>query len=234
MKVTAQLANDWFDSTFTNTPVMAILRGLGSERSLEISQIAWELGITVVELPLQSEEDAKALRDVASAAAERGFPVGAGTITRPELVRAARDAGAAFTVSPGLDPVVVRASWASGMPSLPGVASATEVQLATEMGLNWLKAFPASTLGPAWLSAMRGPFPAVSFVATGGVDSANAASFLAVGARVVAVGSALERADQLPGLAGLLSRYVRAGGLTPSSARANLPRDNVVSIGDLP
>ncbi|WP_294181878.1 bifunctional 4-hydroxy-2-oxoglutarate aldolase/2-dehydro-3-deoxy-phosphogluconate aldolase [uncultured Schumannella sp.] len=206
MHITAQLANDWFDNAFAGAPVMAILRGLGAERSLEISVAAWKLGVTVVELPLQSDADARALRVVAAAAADRGLAVGAGTITSPDSVRAARDAGAAFTVSPGFDPVVVRASWASGMPSLPGVASATEVQLATEMGLNWLKVFPASALGPAWLSAMRGPFPIVSFVATGGVDSANAASFLEAGARVVAVGSALERADQLPRLAELLSR----------------------------
>ena len=66
---------------------------------------------------------------------------------------------------------------------------------AGQLGLTWLKAFPAAALGTGWISAMRGPFPDVRFVATGGIDSDNAAQFLAAGAGAVSLGSAFATAD---------------------------------------
>lgn len=196
--------NSGFEELFGGAPLMAILRGMGVERSLAVSTTAWDLGIDVVELPIQTPDDVEALRVVAAAAKERGKIVGAGTVVSTAHVEQAATAGAAFTVSPGLDLEVVRASHDAGMISMPGVATASEVQLAMKSGLTWLKAFPASVLGAPWLSAMRGPFPAARFVVTGGMSAANAAEYLGAGARVVAVGSALEDPAQLPLLAGLL------------------------------
>ncbi|GAA2452214.1 bifunctional 4-hydroxy-2-oxoglutarate aldolase/2-dehydro-3-deoxy-phosphogluconate aldolase [Agromyces soli] len=187
-------------------PVMAIFRGLGPRRSLELAERAWELGIDAVELPIQSAEDVEALRLVAEAARGTARVVGAGTVVSAEQVELAARAGAAFTVSPGFDEAVVRASAAAGLPPLPGVATATEVQRAAALGLSWLKAFPAASLGPGWFRAMRGPFPEVRFVATGGLDAGNAGDFLAAGVRSVAVGSALEDESQLARLAELLRR----------------------------
>jgi len=91
------------------------------------------------------------------------------------------------------------------MPALPGVGTATELQLALKEGLTWVKAFPASLLGTGWFVAMRGPFPQAMFVATGGMDASTAPTFLKAGVRVVAVGSALEDPAQLPALAQVLA-----------------------------
>lgn len=195
-----------FEKIFGGAPVMAILRGMGVERSASLSRTAWGLGIDSVEVPLQTEEDERALREVVRLGAERGKLVGAGTIVAAEQVAVARAAGAAYVVSPGLDPAVVQAAQASGIPILPGVATPSEVQLALSLGLTWLKAFPATWLGAGWFRHIRGPFPQVSFVATGGIDASNAAEFLDAGVRVVAVGSALEDASQLDRLAALLAR----------------------------
>ena len=197
--------NSVFEEIFRDVPLMAILRGMGVERTLATATRAWDLGITAVEVPVQTPTDVEALRVVAEAARERGLTVGAGTVVSLEHVRQAADAGAAFTVSPGFDVDVVRASHEAGMPALPGVATATEVQRAMAEGLTWLKAFPASLLGTGWFPAMRGPFPQARFVATGGMDSGNARSYLDAGVRVVAVGSALDDETQLPALAELLS-----------------------------
>jgi 2-keto-3-deoxy-6-phosphogluconate aldolase len=109
-------------------------------------------------------------------------------------------------VSPGYDPAVCRASFEAGMPPLPGVATASEVQAAMKDGLTWLKAFPAAFLGPRWFGMMAAPFPGAKFVATGGMDASNADEFLAGGAHVVAVGSALADPTQLPRLAELARR----------------------------
>ncbi|MEV7619176.1 bifunctional 4-hydroxy-2-oxoglutarate aldolase/2-dehydro-3-deoxy-phosphogluconate aldolase [Microbacterium sp. NPDC089321] len=197
--------NSVFEDIFRDVPLMAILRGMGVERTLATATRAWDLGITAVEVPVQTPTDVEALRVLAEAARERGLTVGAGTVVSLEHVRQAADAGAAFTVSPGFDIDVVRASHDAGLPPLPGVSTATEVQHALGEGLTWLKAFPASLLGTGWFPAMRGPFPQARFVATGGMDSGNARSYLDAGVRVVAVGSALEDESQLPALAQLLA-----------------------------
>jgi Entner-Doudoroff aldolase len=196
--------NSAFGDLFKGVPLMAILRGMGVERSLKVATTAWDLGIQAVELPVQTPTDVEALRVVADAARERGLVVGAGTVVTLEHVRQSKDAGAAFTVSPGLDVEIVRASHEAGLPALPGVATASEVQAGLKEGLTWLKAFPASLLGTGWFGAMRGPFPQATFVATGGMDASTAPSFLNAGVRVVAVGSALEDPEQLPALAALL------------------------------
>lgn len=200
------IVNTEFDEILASRPFMAIFRGMGATRSLELARRAWELGIDVVELPIQSPADVEALAAVAEAGRAEGRLVGAGTVVSARHVELAASAGAAFTVSPGFDADVVRASVAAGLPPLPGVATASEVQAAMALGLTWLKAFPASLLGTAWFGAMSGPFPEARFVATGGMDAANAGAFLAAGVRTVAVGSALEDPAQLPALAELLTR----------------------------
>ncbi|MFP3380732.1 bifunctional 4-hydroxy-2-oxoglutarate aldolase/2-dehydro-3-deoxy-phosphogluconate aldolase, partial [Bacillus sp. SIMBA_069] len=87
-----------------------------------------------------------------------------------EQLDAAAAAGARYVVSPGLDAAVVRAAQERGIPILPGVATPSEVQAALGLGLTWLKAFPATWLGTQWFAHIRGPFPQVRFVATGGLN----------------------------------------------------------------
>ncbi|MEV0647418.1 bifunctional 4-hydroxy-2-oxoglutarate aldolase/2-dehydro-3-deoxy-phosphogluconate aldolase [Phytomonospora sp. NPDC050363] len=196
----------WFDAAFATTPVMAILRGHDPARTVELATRAWDLGIEHVEVPIQTTDALPSLRAAVAAGAERGRGVGAGTVIDAEQLRAAAEAGVAFTVAPGLDPAVIEASITAGIPHLPGVATPGEVQRALSLGLTWVKAFPAAVLGPAWFRAVTAPFPAIRFVATGGVDAASAHGYLAAGARVVAVGAALEDPAQLPLLAALAGR----------------------------
>jgi len=196
----------WCEEIFAGAPLMAILRGMGVQRSLELAATAWDLGIDAVEIPLQSGEDLEALEAVVAAGRERGRQVGAGTVLDAATVRAAAAAGAAFTVSPGLDLEVVRASEEAGLACLPGVATATEIQQAHVAGLRWLKAFPASLLGRDWFAAMHGPFPEVRFVATGGMNARTAADYLDAGAAVVAVGGALADPAELDRLSEVISR----------------------------
>ncbi|MCI4065761.1 bifunctional 4-hydroxy-2-oxoglutarate aldolase/2-dehydro-3-deoxy-phosphogluconate aldolase [Micromonospora sp. R77] len=188
---------------FGDARVMVILRDLPPAETVRLAGRAWDLGIGVVEVPIRTPGAVTALRAAVEAGRARGRPVGAGTVRTPAQVRQAAGAGAAFTVAPGLDLAVVDAATSHGLPHLPGVATPTEAQRALDHGLRWLKAFPAVSLGPAWFRAVAGPLPELRFVATGGIDAANAGDFLAAGVRVVAVGSALSDPGQLGRLAAL-------------------------------
>ncbi|MET7947074.1 bifunctional 4-hydroxy-2-oxoglutarate aldolase/2-dehydro-3-deoxy-phosphogluconate aldolase [Micromonospora sp. NPDC005324] len=192
-----------FDHIFGGARVMAILRGLPVAETVRLAERAWDLGIDVVEVPVATADAVPALRAAVEAGAERDRIVGAGTVLDVDQVVAAADAGARFTVAPGLDLAVADAAAARGLPHLPGVATPTEAQQALRHGLTWLKAFPAISLGPAWFKAVAGPLPQLRFVATGGLDAGNAGAFLQAGVRVVAVGSALSDPTQLDALAKL-------------------------------
>ena len=121
-------------------------------------------------------------------------------------MEAARDAGAAFTVAPGLAPEVVAASHEAGLPHLPGVATPSEVHQALRLGLTWLKAFPAAQLGVGWADALHGPFPEARFVATGGVTPANAEQYFAGGASAASLTSALADDEQFALVPDLIER----------------------------
>lgn len=181
--------DNWFDDNFFRVPVIAVLRGLSPAEAVRSATRAWDAGVQHVEVTIETPEAIPALAAVASAAAERGVEVGAGTIIRIDQLDAASSANASFTVSPGLDEGIIQESIRRGLPHLPGVATASEILRAKALGLTWLKAFPASILGPEWISAMKGPFPDIRFIATGGMRAATANAYLNAGASVVGLSS---------------------------------------------
>lgn len=183
--------NDWFDDKFPTAPYMAILRGFDRDTALELAAQASTIGITLVEIPLQRPRDVATLTSMARQAQELGQVAGAGTIRTLEQLESAASAGARFIVSPSFNPEIVTEAARRGIPVLPGVGSATEVDAALRLGLRWLKAFPAIALGSVWISQMAGPFPEAKFVATGGMTAATAEEFLKAGASGIAVGSAI-------------------------------------------
>lgn len=198
------------EQLMSSSSVMAILRNYTPDDAVSLAATAWDLGIDLVEVPVQSRDSLPALDAVVRAGAERDKAVGAGTVTTVEQLRDVRARGAAFTVAPGLDPEVVAESGRIGLPHLPGINSPTEIQAALRLGCGWVKAFPASVLGTEWFRAMRGPFPDLSLVATGGISADNAEDFLGAGARTVAVGSALSDPRQVEILAGLMFSRARS------------------------
>ncbi len=192
-----QSTDEFFRSRFAEMPLMLIVRGIPFDETLRLAELAWSLGVKVMEIPYQSETDLQRLEALASFAEARGTSVGVGTITDPDSMRRAADAGASFAVSPGFDPEISLTAASLGLPYLPGVSSPTDVQLARKAGHTWLKCFPAESLGSQWIRHMHGPFPDAAFVATGGISSSNAASFLSDGASAVAMGSSVAREGEL-------------------------------------
>lgn len=142
-------------------------------------------GLPVAEITFRTTDAEAALR---SLGARDDLVVGAGSVRTAEMVDRAVDAGARFVVSPGLGEAVVDRCRELGVPVLPGVATATEVMRALDLGVEVVKLFPAGSIGgPAAVRDLSGPFPAVRFVPTGGVGPANLAEYLSVPS-VAAVG----------------------------------------------
>lgn len=186
---------------FDKRRVMVILRGVPSvEQAIEAANLAWDIGVELVEVPIGDIALSPVLAAVVEQGRKREKIVGAGTITSLEHVSEAVKAGAGYTVAPGFDPVIMDASVSADLPHLPGAATATEVQRVRASGCRWVKVFPASTVGPEWFSAMRGPFPDVNYLATGGVSIQRAADYLDAGAGMVAFGASAvtpEKRDEL-------------------------------------
>lgn len=117
-----------------------------------------------------------------------GMLVGAGTVLSRAQARAALAAGAEFVVAPGSSPEVIDEVLGAGGTMIPGVATPTEIEAALARGLTLLKLFPAEVIGGVrMLRALRGPYPEVRFMPTGGIGPANLASYL-VEPNVVACG----------------------------------------------
>jgi len=145
----------------------------------DLARAFQEGGLHVVELTWRTPAALEAMS--AMQAAAPGLIVGMGTIRTPDQARDAADAGAHFLVSPGLTPDLARALAGTGLPSLPGVASASEAMSARAHGYEALKFFPAEAAGgTAWLEAIHGPLPDLVFCPTGSISRDKAADYLAL------------------------------------------------------
>jgi 2-dehydro-3-deoxyphosphogluconate aldolase/(4S)-4-hydroxy-2-oxoglutarate aldolase len=125
------------------------------------------------------------------AARDSDAAVGAGTVLNASQARSALAAGARFLVSPACVPDVADVGAEAGVPVFLGALTPTEVDAAVKAGTTAVKLFPAGLGGPRYLRDLRGPFPHVDFLPSGGVSEDNARSFLAAGAIAVYAGSSL-------------------------------------------
>ncbi|GGX76707.1 bifunctional 4-hydroxy-2-oxoglutarate aldolase/2-dehydro-3-deoxy-phosphogluconate aldolase [Streptomyces fructofermentans] len=170
--------------------LVAIVRGSDPEAALSTVLTLADEGIELIEVSL-SGKDALSVLARAREALGPDRPLGAGTVLSADDARAAHRAGADFAVTPALGDGV-GAARALGLPVLAGVMTPTEILAARTLGADALKVFPAAQAGgPAYLKALRGPFPDELLVPVGGVDEAAAGEYLAAGATAVGVGSPL-------------------------------------------
>ncbi len=177
-------------STLASTGVVAVLRAPSPEAALGAIDALVAGGVTGIEITY-STPDATAV--IAETARRHGDAIllGAGTVTTPVQAERAVAAGATFLVSPGTTRPLAEAMHGTGAVTLLGAMTPSEVMSAVELGAAAVKIFPASLGGPAYLKALRGPFPDVAFMPTGGVNADNLATWLTAGAIAVGAGSEL-------------------------------------------
>jgi 2-dehydro-3-deoxyphosphogluconate aldolase/(4S)-4-hydroxy-2-oxoglutarate aldolase len=124
--------------------------------------------------------------------------IGAGTVTTSEQAEQCIRAGAEFLVSPGLSTHVLAVAHASDKLAIPGALTPTELMHAQDQGARLIKIFPSGNVGgPKYLQSLRGPFPNVALIPTGGVNVSNAANYIAAGAFALGVGGDLVSAAAL-------------------------------------
>jgi 2-dehydro-3-deoxyphosphogluconate aldolase / (4S)-4-hydroxy-2-oxoglutarate aldolase len=175
-------------------PVIPVIVLQRVEEAVPLAEALLAGGVRVLEITLRTPAALAGMEAIAKALPEA--IVGAGTLRSPADVRAARDAGCVFGVSPGYTTAVGQACREAGLPLLPGVATASEVMAAQADGLDFLKFFPATAAGGIpMLKALAGPFPDVVFCPTGGITPASAPDFLALPNVIVCGGSWLTPAE---------------------------------------
>ena len=124
--------------------------------------------------------------------------VGAGTVLNADAARRCIDAGAQFLVSPGLNLQTVAFAAREGKLIMAGALTPTEVMAAWDAGADFIKVFPCGQVGGAkYIKALKGPFPQIPFIPTGGVNLNTAAEFLEAGSVALGIGGELVQADAL-------------------------------------
>lgn len=167
-------------------PVIPVVTIEDPAQAVPLARALVEAGLPVVEVTLRTGKALAAIEAIAAAVPEA--IVAAGTVVRPEQIAAVIEAGARFIVTPGTTRRMAEALAEAAIPAMPGCATASEALALAELGFLTLKFFPAQASGGApWLKSIAAPLPSIRFCPTGGIDAANARTFLAL-PNVVCVG----------------------------------------------
>jgi 2-dehydro-3-deoxyphosphogluconate aldolase/(4S)-4-hydroxy-2-oxoglutarate aldolase len=170
--------------------VVAVLRAPSAEAAVLATDALVAGGVTGIEVTYSTPDAAEVIRQVRARHGD-GVYLGAGTVLTAAHAAEAVAAGAEFLVSPGTETALAAAMLETGATVLSGALTPSEVMAALTSGVHVVKLFPASLGGPSFLKALRGPFPHVSFVPTGGVNPSNLTDWLAAGAVAVGAGGEL-------------------------------------------
>ncbi len=170
--------------------IVAIIRANSANELIKAAEAIHTGGVNVIEVTMTTPNALQVISDVSSAYRDAVL-VGAGSVLDAETARAVMLAGAEFIVSPVTKPDVIEICNRYGKVVIPGAFTPTEILAAWEMGADYVKVFPSSGVGAAYIKDVKAPLPHIPLVPTGGINAENAAEFIAAGATSLGVGSAL-------------------------------------------
>jgi len=177
-------------------PVVAILRGVMPAEAVDVGAALVEAGIRIIEVPLNSPEPFASIAALQNAFGDVAA-IGAGTVLDVASVDRLAATGARLTVAPNTDSAVIRRAVQHGLEVVPGFMTPSEALTAIAAGARHLKLFPARSLEPPYLGALREILPGDTHVwAVGGVDVDTMERWFAAGARGIGLGGALYRRGQ--------------------------------------
>jgi 2-dehydro-3-deoxyphosphogluconate aldolase/(4S)-4-hydroxy-2-oxoglutarate aldolase len=202
-------------STLREIGIIPVIRADSADAATAVVEALVEAGLVVAEITMTVPRAIEAIASVTKHFGDKVL-VGAGTVTDADTARRAVDAGAEFIVTPCLLPEVIDAARRADVAVLPGALTPTEILQAFRLGGDMVKVFPAQNLGGAsYLRALRGPFPDIPLVPTGGVTLDNVREMFDAGAVAVGVGSEMISKDVLArrdyaGIGALAARFLAA------------------------
>ncbi len=166
-----------------------VLREIDEEKLYSLAKSLVDGGLTVLEITLMSDDALKVIRRLSS---DKEVIVGAGTVLNQDQARKAMDAGAKFLVSPGLNEGAVVFARNNNIPFIPGVLTPSEIMQANSLGCELVKIFPIATMGGTnYLKQLKGPFPKLNVMASGGIGFDDLKHYFAAGTFCVGVGTQL-------------------------------------------
>lgn len=170
--------------------LLAVIRGPSKELTLEMVAALVAGGVTGIEITYTTPNAAEVVAALAQRFGDE-IVLGMGTLIEPAQAAEAAQAGAKFLVSPHTEVTLAQAMVATGLPIMMGAFTPTEVMESARLGSDVVKLFPGSLGGPAYMKALKGPFPNVPMMPTGGVSKDNLKEWFAAGAVAVGAGSQL-------------------------------------------
>ena len=178
--------------------LVAIVRVRRPELTLPLAKALVAGGIRAVELTMSIPNALEAVRTIDRELGDK-ILLGVGTVIDDDTCRAAIDAGAKYVISPITRPSLVAVAHALDRPVMLGAYTPTEAQAAHEAGSDFVKIFPADTLGPSYIKSLLAPLPHLRIVPTGGVNLDTMEAYLAAGSAALGTGSALLKKEIIAG-----------------------------------
>ena len=170
--------------------LLAVIRGPSPELTIKMVAALVAGGVTGIEITYTTPNAEEVVQNL-SKIYGNSIVLGMGTLTKPEQALSAKEAGASFLVSPICEERLVKSLVESGLLTMAGAFTPSEVFCAYQLGTDIIKIFPGSLGGPAYIKAIKGPFPDIPMMPTGGVSAGNVAEWFAAGAVAVGAGSEL-------------------------------------------
>jgi 2-dehydro-3-deoxyphosphogluconate aldolase/(4S)-4-hydroxy-2-oxoglutarate aldolase len=177
--------------------IVPVVRAASAGEACIAAEAVCKGGIPIVEITMTVPGAVELIRELVQNCGSEVL-IGAGTVLNRDAARRCVDAGAEFLVSPGLNLETVAFAAEEGKLIMAGALTPTEVMAAWDAGADFIKVFPCGQVGGAkYIKALKGPFPQIPFIPTGGVNLNTAAEFLEAGSVALGIGGELVQADVL-------------------------------------
>ena len=181
------MTKDQVSARIQEIGIIPAVRSSTAEDALFAAEAVSSAGIPIVEITMTVPGAIEVMSELTRQSPE--MIVGAGTVFDVDAAHRCLDAGAAFLTTPGLDLEIVDFALKRGVAVIPGALTPSEVMLAWKAGSDFVKVFPCAQVGgPSYIRALKGPFPQVPLIASGGVNQQTVADFIRAGAVAVGIG----------------------------------------------
>ena len=169
-----------------NEKIVVIVRGVKSDKLIPFAEAMYNGGIRLLEITYSADqkvsdnETAANIKNLKEHFGEKMY-IGAGTVLTPEQVELTKNAGGEFIISPDTNPEVIKRTKELGMVSMPGAFTPSEIRSAYFNGADFVKVFPAVSVGPEYIKAVKAPLSNIKLLAVGGINLNNIAEYIKAG-----------------------------------------------------